>query len=208
MKIIAHRGFWTREDEKNTKIAFDRALSHGFGIETDVRDLNGELVIAHDAFAQDAELFTDFYENVKNHHVSIAVNVKADGLSQAFSELLSERQKADFVFFDMSGPEHFRYLEKNLHTLNRISDYEQPFNFPDSRSDVWLDAFKSEKVQTNWLEQQLDLDGRVFIVSPELHGRDHEELWAKIRLIGDSPQYYLCTDFPLEAANYFGGYGD
>ena len=48
MQLIAHRGFWLDPKEKNTEIAFSRALSHGFGIETDFRDLNGQLVISHD----------------------------------------------------------------------------------------------------------------------------------------------------------------
>ena len=37
IKILAHRGFWKEETEKNTKIAFERAFNSGFGIETDPR---------------------------------------------------------------------------------------------------------------------------------------------------------------------------
>ena len=48
MNIIAHRGFWRKEKEMNTSIAFSRAISSNYGIETDVRDCCGELVISHD----------------------------------------------------------------------------------------------------------------------------------------------------------------
>ena len=48
MQLIAHRGYWLDPKEKNTETAFVRALQHGFGIETDFRDLNGHLVISHD----------------------------------------------------------------------------------------------------------------------------------------------------------------
>ena len=33
IKILAHRGFWKEETEKNTKTAFERAFNSGFGIE-------------------------------------------------------------------------------------------------------------------------------------------------------------------------------
>src|ERR1041385_640435 len=48
MNIISHRGYWTAPAEKNQEVAFRRALGLGFGIETDIRDLAGDLVISHD----------------------------------------------------------------------------------------------------------------------------------------------------------------
>ena len=48
MKILAHRGAWNTSDEKNTVLAIKRAFCHGWGIETDVRDYCGKLVISHD----------------------------------------------------------------------------------------------------------------------------------------------------------------
>ena len=48
MKIIAHRGYWLEQSEKNTLIAFERAMKYGYGFETDYRDYCGKIVIAHD----------------------------------------------------------------------------------------------------------------------------------------------------------------
>jgi hypothetical protein len=48
VKIISHRGAWLEASEKNTEIAFRRSFDRGFGVETDVRDCAGELVIAHE----------------------------------------------------------------------------------------------------------------------------------------------------------------
>ena len=36
MNIIAHRGYWKVSSEMNTRVAFERALINGFGIETDI----------------------------------------------------------------------------------------------------------------------------------------------------------------------------
>ena len=48
MEIIAHRGFWRKKTDQNTIGAFKLALNNHFGIETDIRDQNGQLVISHD----------------------------------------------------------------------------------------------------------------------------------------------------------------
>ena len=32
-EILAHRGYWKNESEKNSKTAFERAFDNGFGIE-------------------------------------------------------------------------------------------------------------------------------------------------------------------------------
>ena len=42
-EVRAHRGWWLTPAEKNSKAAFERALAAGYGIETDVRDCDGEL---------------------------------------------------------------------------------------------------------------------------------------------------------------------
>ncbi len=47
IEIFAHRGYWLKESEKNTKTAFERAFDSGFGIETDLRDIKGTIVISH-----------------------------------------------------------------------------------------------------------------------------------------------------------------
>ena len=60
-RVIAHRGFWLRPDEKNTPTAFARALSEGFGIETDFRDLGGDLVISHHPPQVGALLAKEFF---------------------------------------------------------------------------------------------------------------------------------------------------
>ena len=47
MIIISHRGIGFRK-EQNTLGAFAECFKSGFGIETDIRDYNGKLVVSHD----------------------------------------------------------------------------------------------------------------------------------------------------------------
>lgn len=46
--ILAHRGLWREPAERNSLAALEAALAESFGVETDVRDLGGQLVISHD----------------------------------------------------------------------------------------------------------------------------------------------------------------
>lgn len=60
MYILAHRGYWLYKEEENTLDAFQRAYENGFGIETDVRDYNEQLVISHNIPAAGCTAFSDF----------------------------------------------------------------------------------------------------------------------------------------------------
>lgn len=88
MRMLAHRGWWLSPDEKNAKSAFVRALADGHGIETDVRDIDGELVVSHDmprrSVAADRQMsldaFLDLYVSFPGRPM-LALNIKATGSS-------------------------------------------------------------------------------------------------------------------------------
>ena len=48
MIILSHRGYWKLEEERNRAAAFQRSFDLGYGTETDIRDIQGKLVISHD----------------------------------------------------------------------------------------------------------------------------------------------------------------
>ncbi len=47
MELLAHRGYWSNGIPGNSPEALKRALECGYGIESDVRDYDGTLVISH-----------------------------------------------------------------------------------------------------------------------------------------------------------------
>lgn len=67
MKIISHRGLWKQPHEQNTKGALELSLSSGFGVETDIRDFNGSLVISHDIADKDSLSIDDYFEIIKKY---------------------------------------------------------------------------------------------------------------------------------------------
>jgi hypothetical protein len=207
MQIIAHRGFWSKASEKNTSEAFERALSHGFGIETDFRDSHGRLVIAHDLPTGNEMLASDFLALCKRFPQSgiHAFNVKADGLQMEFMDLLAERRKDSYFLFDMSVPDTLGYFKVDLPVYIRMSEYEDNQSLISKGTGIWLDAFVSEWYTVDLIINLLVAGKEVALVSPELHGRPHPDCWKSLKnaKVHQYPGFSICTDYPLMAKEYF-----
>lgn len=201
--IVSHRGFWRSPDEKNALVAFERTVRESFGTETDVRDHDGELVVAHDIPNKNARPWTEVLSLFEKTGLPLAVNVKADGLSGMLAEAM-EGRSLDWFAFDMSGPETFRYAKAGLPYFTRHSDIEQSPILYEAAAGVWLDAFESVWFDETVIKGHLARGKRVCVVSPELHGRSHDSVWAMLRKLdwpGES--LMLCTDHPDVARAYF-----
>lgn len=207
MQIISHRGYWREAPEKNTKIAFERSFLHGYGVETDLRDLSGSLVIAHDMPTGTEIEFDDFLSFAEktsgNKLLTIALNIKADGLASSVRNILDLHQNIDCFVFDMSTPDMRSYLDLNIPVFTRMSEVEQTPIWLGQSAGVWLDSFESDWYSTELVEELLQQKKRVCIVSPELHSRDYLALWKKIHRLQKYKQLILCTDYPDLANKFF-----
>ena len=91
--ILAHRGLWELPLEANSLESIDRALKGGFGIETDIRDLDGKLVISHDppsaGDAFDLKTLLELYRKSKASS-RVALNIKSDGLCPLIQQKLGK----------------------------------------------------------------------------------------------------------------------
>lgn len=202
MKIIAHRGLWNDNESQNTMTAFKRALDLGFGLEFDVRDSFGNLVISHDPTENPGSLnFEDVVELFSKYDSPIAINVKSDGLLPKLLTTLESIEKKRYFVFDMSIPETIKYLNAGVPTFMRISEFEQNSPLHENSSGIWLDAFKGE-----WwaIESQVFQDFKTLcVVSSELHGRNEESGWSFLRKIETGKDLSLCTDYPVKASEFF-----
>jgi len=209
LKIIAHRGFWRKTEEKNTQQAFARAMNDGFGIETDFRDFHGELVISHNPPINNLMSAKDFFLSCKgssNAEEVFALNIKADGLQSMFDQVGAMIQDIDCFFFDMSVPDALGYLDMGFPVFTRQSEWEQVPSFYSESSGVWVDPFVDDSwVDGNLIHNHLDAGKRVCIVSPELHGNSYEGLWRKLSCLPSDVRnvIMLCTDYPDKARSYF-----
>ncbi len=211
MKILSHRGYWKTEEEKNTAIAFKRSFSLGYGTETDIRDSGGKLVISHDMpvggeihcddfFAQATEAYTQ-----QGDSLTLALNVKADGLAPLIGTLLHSYPSLDGFVFDMSIPDMRSYFEARVPVFTRMSEVELQPVWLECASGVWLDGFHSEWYDDALISSLLANSKRVCVVSPELHKRSHINLWGRLKPFAEEKALMLCTDFPEEATRFFFG---
>jgi len=207
MNIISHRGYWKSDTEKNTETAFSRSFSLGFGTETDVRDYHGGLVISHDIATGTNMLLKDFLTmaNACNGRspITVALNIKADGLAAHVALALNSHPGLDCFVFDMSVPDMRDYFNHGIPVFTRMSEVEQQPNWLDRSAGVWLDGFESEWFSNSLILDLLKKNKRVCIVSPELHRREHLAFWKAIKPLAGESRLMLCTDFPEQALEFF-----
>lgn len=203
MEVIAHRGFWQNPEEKNSYISFERAFKSGFGVETDFRDFNGELVISHNIAVGgevSAEDFFKLYQKLDSTSC-LALNIKADGLQEKLKELIEKYNVQNYFCFDMSIPDTIGYVNNGLKIATRHSEYEKEFPFYDDSEFVWMDCFKSDWFGAKEIEEHLNNGKKVCIVSPDLHKREYKAAWAAYKDI-KSDNLLICTDYPTEAKEF------
>ena len=201
MKILAHRGWWLAESEKNTMRAFVRALEAGFGIETDVRDCSGSLVICHDPPAGNALAVEGLLAECRSTSTTVAINIKADGLQDELKELLDRYQIKDYFLFDQSVPDAIQSLRRGLRVFTRQSEYEPAPAFYAWAQGVVLDGFLGDWADSNTVKGHLSEGKEVCLISPDVHKRAHLSLWTQWRRWSHSDRIMLCTDRPQEACD-------
>jgi hypothetical protein len=202
MKVIAHRGYWKSAAEQNTVPAFARAFALGFGVQTDVRDCAGQLVVSHELPAGGDMAMEGLLHLAARRALPLALNVRSDGIARPLADALRSYRGQWFVV-GMSVPEMRAHLAAGNPVYTRVSDIEtRPVLF-DACTGVWLDAFDSQWYGRAVIEQLLGRGKEVCIVSPELHGRDPGALWASLRPLAANPRLMLCTSEPELAQQHF-----
>ena len=208
MEPLAHRGLWHAPEQRNTLAAFYDAFDNGCGVEIDVRDLDGGLVVSHDPPQTGALTFDAVVAAWREHAGAgtLAINVKADGLDALLAEALRGTDPGRAFVFDMSVPDALRYVRATTIPLfTRHSDVErEPALYADAPG-VWLDDFAGGFITEERIAAHLRDGKRVAVVSPELHGREHVAAWREWRRwpVWREPGVLLCTDHPTTAQEVF-----
>lgn len=198
-RVVAHRGYSLTGCDPNSRAALEEAVLRGFGVETDLRDALGELVVSHDP-PDDCPLPFSSVEGILGESQGVlALNVKSDGLSPLLVNALKSLPEGRAFFFDMSWPETVALSKLRLPIALRVSEWE-PLDMTLFEAlaipvRVWLDGFESDW----WIDdsgiQSLLQRGQVVLVSPEIHGRAPYVAWAWARkAISEGSDLYVCTD--------------
>jgi hypothetical protein len=180
----------------------------GFGTESDFRDFNQQLVIAHDLPDATSLLAERCLEILTNHDrdLTLAINIKSDGLQPLILALINKYRIQNYFLFDMAVPDAMKSIEAGLRCFTRHSDKEPAPAFYEQASGVWMDGFDGDWITPDRIRPHLDSGKQVCLVSPELHRRHHLKLWQQIKADPDllrNNQLMLCTDIPEAAVAYF-----
>jgi len=207
MNILCHRGLWGNKDEQNTINSLIYAHNEGFGVELDLRDRESQIVISHDIPSRKSELFVNYLNELKankyNNNTTIAINIKADGLSNKIKEIINKYNISNYFTFDMSNPEMLCYNNNGLNFFTRISEYEMSPVLEKEAMGVWLDSFENEWYSIEDINMLVSSGKILCIVSAELHGRRHTNQWKLLEKLRDRGNMFLCTDEPIKAIGYF-----
>ena len=206
--ILAHRGLWAN-NEKNSILALTKASELGFGIETDIRDFNGEIVISHDIPNKKNILYLKEFLNIykkNNFSTTLAINIKSDGLGVHLLNLMKKYLVTNWFAFDLSIPELIIYDKLNINFFSRLSEIEKnPISIKNAKG-IWIDSFEYDWYSKNDIIKFINLGKKVTIVSSELHSRNHIDCWQRLKKFNlpfDSNSLMLCTDYPVEANKFF-----
>ena len=193
--LLAHRGVHSSSYPANSLQALELALVKGYGIETDLRLVDQEIVIMHDYFDKPLplSLLLELWEKTSNQE--LALNIKTDGLAPLLSEIFSKYQERDdFFFFDMSTPEEVIYEKYQLPIAYRISEREPFSRFKSQPKRIWLDSFSPELWYLNLPQDELKtILKNSYLVSSELHKKDPTLLWNTLK---EFEFKGICTDHP------------
>ncbi len=207
MDIISHRGLWFKPEERNSVGSLKLSLDSNFGLETDIRDWNDNLVISHDMPNEANILLTDLLEHyrIKNSSLPLALNIKADGLHDQLKRILADFSIDNYFLFDMSVPDLIGYVKREMKVFLRLSEYEHDLFLYDKIEGIWLDSFNGLWYDEKLIKNHLDKGKKVCLVSDELHHRPFDKQWELILnwSLNKRDNFILCTDYPEKGKEVF-----
>lgn len=207
MVILAHRGLWYAEPERNSLAALQSAFTAGFGIETDIRDYCGKLVVSHDVATKESILLMEVLKAYQRSgsNMPLGLNIKADGIQRLLQAELEQYEINNYFVFDMSIPEQVLYLKQNFHTFGRQSEFERTVVQYEQVEGIWMDEFATEWITAGIIREHLSKGKQIGVISSEIHGNGPQRLWSILEPFKESGQLMLCTDIPQKAKEYFYG---
>ena len=154
-----------------------KTLDRKLGVEIDVRDNDGRLVLGHDPLSsnyQDLEEYLKFIEGR-----SIIANIKSERIEMAFLDMLLKYSPSSEYFFLDSSFSMIANNGKNLNFASRFSEYESLDTSISLIKNslvnwIWIDTFSTFPINLNNVEIFNSLKAKKCLTSPDLTGRPYE----------------------------------
>ena len=187
MIVIAHR-VNTIEQLEQTPI--------GYGVEVDLRDYDGQIVVQHDPW-KNGEAFQRYMEHFR--HRFIVLNVKCEGIEEEVLRIVKTRKVEDFFFLDLSFPALVKLVRRGERRIAvRFSEHEpiEGCLAVAGKVDwIWVDCFTDFPPVLSQRERVLS-EFRTCLVAPELQGRPPLEAAAARVIMDRYRASAVCTKVP------------
>ena len=171
--------------------SFDE-INNNFGIELDVRDQNGELVVSHDLPDTSTIKLENFLQKIDKNKL-VAINIKSVEIEKRLKEIISNANLKNYFTFDWPIPALIKAQNNHLICAFRLSEYEKEL-FPNC-SWIWIDSFNEIWYDEKMLSDLKDKGYNLALVSPELHGRRND--FEKFEMIVNTGLAdAICTNKP------------
>ena len=181
MEILKHRVNSFENIDKN------------FGMEIDIRDHNGELVLSHDIPDSSSLIKLDDFLTKIDTNKLLALNIKSAEIEKNLKKIVSDFNLKNYFTFDWAIPSLIKAQKNNLICAFRLSEFEKEL-FPNC-SWIWIDSFKEIWYDAKTLTDLKNKGFKLALVSPELHNRTNDlEKFEKIVNTGLADA--ICTDNP------------
>lgn len=185
-EFIAHRVNTVEELKK---------LPKEYGVELDLRDSNGKLIMVHNPFSE-GEDFEEYLEHY--NHGTMILNIKSERIEHKVLELIKKANVKNYFFLDSSFP-MIKTLsdmgEKNI--ALRYSEFEgiDTLELMQGKVNwVWVDCFTKLPIDNKIYNKIKSFGYKLCLVSPELQSQP-EKLQVYSKQIKDEQIYFdaICT---------------
>ena len=170
--------------------SFDK-IDKRFGLELDVRDNNGDLIVSHDP-ATTAIKLEDYLAKIDDNNL-IAIKIKSVEIEKELKKIITNANLKNYFTFDWPIPSLIKAQKNQLKCAFRLSEFEKEI-FPNCEW-VWIDSFNEIWYDENILSNLKNKGLNLALVSPELHGRENDlEKFEKI--VNSGLADAICTKDP------------
>ena len=147
------------------------------GIEIDIRDSLGNLVLGHDPLQNNYQDIEVFLKNLKGR--SVIANIKSERLEFKFYELLSMfSPESEYFFLDSSLSMIAKY-GKYYNFASRFSEFESIITSENLIKEslvkwIWVDTFNFMPINNENVKKFNELKAKKCLTSPDLLGREYD----------------------------------
>jgi hypothetical protein len=143
------------------------------GIEFDIRDSDGHLIVQHDAF-KTGQLFSEFLEYCPANKFYI-VNVKAEGVEELAIQMLEAAGIQNFFLLDCGIPAIMKLKKRGERRIairfSEVEPVEMVTALQGCATWVWVDCFQKYPLTAEIAERFQQQGLKICLVSPDLQGR-------------------------------------